>query len=43
MDFNEKDNRREFLEYETMNGYMYEPEARTEKPKKSSPDRKSVV
>lgn len=37
MDFNEKDNRREYLEYETMNGYMYEPEARTEKPKKSSP------
>lgn len=37
MDFNEKDNRREYLEYETMNGYMYEPEARTEKLKKSSP------
>lgn len=43
MDFNEKDNRREFLEYETMNGYMYEPEARTEKPKKSSPIKKFFV
>lgn len=43
MDFNEKDNRREFLEYETMNGYMYEPEARAEKPKKSSPIKKFFV
>lgn len=43
MDFNEKDNRREYLEYETMNGYMYEPEARTEKPKKSSPIKKFIV
>lgn len=43
MDFNEKDNRREYLEYETMNGYMYEPEARTEKPKKSSPFKKFFV
>lgn len=43
MDFNEKDNRREFLEYETMNGYMYEPEERAEKPKKSSPIKKFFV
>lgn len=43
MDFNEKDNRREYLEYETMNGYMYEPEARTEKLKKSSPIKKFFV
>lgn len=43
MDFNEKDNRREYLEYETMNGYMYEPEARTENPKKSSPIKKFFV
>ena len=43
MDFNEKDNRREFLEYETMNGYMYEPEGRTEKLKKSSPIKKFFV
>lgn len=43
MDFNEKDNRREFLEYETMNGYMYEPEERTEKPKKSSSLKKFFV
>lgn len=43
MDFNEKDNRREYLEYETMNGYMYEPEARMEKPKKSSPIKKFFV
>ncbi len=43
MDFNEKDNRREYLEYETMNGYMYEPEERAEKPKKSSPIKKFFV
>lgn len=43
MDFNEKDNRREFLEYETMNGYMYEPEERAEKPKKPSPIKKFFV
>lgn len=43
MDFNEKDNRREFLEYETMNGYMYEPDERAEKPKKSSPIKKFFV
>lgn len=43
MDFNEKDNRREYLEYETMNGYMYEPEARTERVKKSSPIKKFFV
>ena len=43
MDFNEKDNRREFLEYETMNGYMSEPEERAEKPKKSSPIKKFFV
>ena len=43
MDFNEKDNRREFLEYETMNGYMYEPEERAEKSKKSSPIKKFFV
>ena len=43
MDFNEKDNRREFLEYETMNGYMYEPEERAKKPKKSSPIKKFFV
>lgn len=43
MDFNEKDNRREYLEYETMNGYMYEPEARKEKTKKSSPIKKFFV
>lgn len=43
MDFNEKDNRREFLEYETMNGYMYEPKERAEKPKKSSPIKKFFV
>lgn len=43
MDFNEKDNRREYLEYETMNGYMYEPEVRTEKPKKSSTIKKFFV
>lgn len=43
MDFNEKDNRHEFLEYETMNGYMYEPEERTEKSKKSSPIKKFFV
>ena len=43
MDFNEKDNRREYLEYETMNGYMYEPEARTERAKKSSPIKKFFV
>lgn len=43
MDFNEKDNRREFLEYETMNGYMYESEERAEKPKKSSPIKKFFV
>lgn len=43
MDFNEKDNRREFLEYETMNGYMYEPEERAQKPKKSSPIKKFFV
>lgn len=43
MDFIEKDNRREYLEYETMNGYMYEPEARTERVKKSSPIKKFFV
>lgn len=43
MDFNEKDNRREYLEYETMNGYMYEPEERAEKSKKSSPIKKFFV
>ena len=43
MDFNEKDKRREYLEYETMNGYMYEPEARTERVKKSSPIKKFFV
>ena len=43
MEFNEKDNRREYLEYETMNGYMYEPEARTERVKKSSPIKKFFV
>lgn len=43
MDFNEKDNRREYLEYETMNGYMYEPEERAEKSKKYSPIKKFFV
>ena len=43
MDFNEKDNRREFFFFFSMNGYMYEPEERAEKPKKSSPIKKFFV